>query len=302
MSSHRDRGWSAPIAGLAVALSGWVAHSLNGPVVIATGLTAGALAVWMMPTAMGWLDHINGALATLTGATLGLWSAIELVPLTWDPSLSAIVSAAIVAVAAAQGLVIPAWTADHPHVPSDRQVRWRLSKGYADPAILGYGLYRHASARTPDVATRRGLHEVATWVDQLSDARRDLAREVDAIDPASVAQRIEQSRSHTTDDAFTRDRVAATTAHLRRLLGHRQTLEMESERARALMDYALAFLEEAKAGLAVGRHLPGEAAPARLGEVLERLRHHSREGSVRRQTQREMVALLSSSPDGGPPT
>ena len=65
-------------------------------------------------------------------------------------------------------------------------------------------------------------------------------------------------------------------------------IQTERQRTEALVDYALAFLEEARAGLAIARELPGEASPDRLPEVLGRLRDHATEGDVRRRTNREM--------------
>ena len=62
----------------------------------------------------------------------------------------------------------------------------------------------------------------------------------------------------------------------------------ERARAESLQTYALAYLEEARAGLAVARLLPGEHTPEALGSVLERLREHAADRSSRRNAAREV--------------
>ena len=89
-------------------------------------------------------------------------------------------------------------------------------------------------------------------------------------------------------DSFSRDRHLATAAHLRRLLDHRDKLQLELQRTESLVAYALAFLEEARAGLALAKQLPGEAIPNRLSDVLEHLRGQALAGDARRQTAREV--------------
>ena len=85
--------------------------------------------------------------------------------------------------------------------------------------------------------------------------------------------------------------LQATAEHLKRLLEHRAAIAVERGRTDALVEYALAFLEEARAGLAVARELPGEAIPDRLPEVLGRLRTQARDGDARRRTVRELDRL-----------
>ena len=118
-----------------------------------------------------------------------------------------------------------------------------------------------------------------------------LDREVETIRPAEVQARIERCQSGETADPFTAERQKATISHLERLLEHRAAIVQERERTGAIVDYALAFLEEARAGLAVARELPGEAVPDRLATVLHRLRSQAREGDNRRRTKREIDDL-----------
>jgi hypothetical protein len=72
---------------------------------------------------------------------------------------------------------------------------------------------------------------------------------------------------------------------------HRHLIDIERQRTHALVEYALAFLEEVRAGLAVARELPGEAIPERLSEVLGRLRGQAKAGDARRRTAREMTSI-----------
>ena len=136
------------------------------------------------------------------------------------------------------------------------------------------------------------MAEVATWVFRLQITLQALDNELSHIDPDQVRARIESNRNLGPEvDEFTRERRAATAQHLERLLQHRQAIEIEKSRTDALVDYALAFLEEARAGLAVARELPGETTPERLPEVLRRLRASAQEGDARRRTARELGAI-----------
>ena len=91
-----------------------------------------------------------------------------------------------------------------------------------------------------------------------------------------------------TEDDFTRERQLATARHLQSLLGHAQQIRLEHARSQSMQEYALAYLEEARMGLALARALPSDAAPSRLGEVLDRLRSHAQESETRRKTAREV--------------
>jgi hypothetical protein len=189
-----------------------------------------------------------------------------------------------------QALVPLAIRFDNPALPSKRQVRKALQEAYRPPVFKAFDLYTGCTKQAPDAGTRRGMIEVATWVFRLQVTRQTLEGELNAIDPTDIQERID---SCTTDnsDSFTRDRKQATADHLRRLLEHRKAIATEWRRNLALVDYALAFLEEARAGLAVAREMPGEQFPDRLPEVLHRLRNASEEGDARRRTAREMEKM-----------
>lgn len=289
---HPRRLWAAPLVVALVVAGGLLAEAIRIPAILGAGAVAGIAAAWLVPQVAGWLDHVNGALATAAAAALGLWAATGLLPGGVGTVLGATLTAALTGLVASQGLVPLALRFDAVHLPSRREVKRVLASRYREPVFKAFALYRESVVRqAPDEQTRRGLAEVALWVFRLQTTLQTLDRDLDAIDPADVARRIAACDADDEPDTFTRERRQATADHLRRLLEHRRGLETERTRTGALVDYALAFLEEARAGLALARRLPGESSPDRLPEVLHRLRSHAAEGDARRRTQREMSGL-----------
>lgn len=284
------RFWTLPIVASVVAIAGMSFQALELPAIIGAGAAVGAIAAWLVPEPTDWVDHLHGALAGLTGSSLGLWAATGLLPASLPPFLTFGLTAAVVALVGSQALVPLALRFDHPALPSKRQVRKALQEAYQPPVFKAFDLYTACAKQAPDAGTRRGMIEVATWVFRLQVTRQTLENELNAIDPTEIQERID---SCTTDnsDTFTRERKQATADHLRRLLDHRKAIAVEWRRNLALVDYALAFLEEARAGLTVAREMPGEQFPNRLPEVLHRLRNASEEGDARRRTVREMEKM-----------
>ena len=131
------------------------------------------------------------------------------------------------------------------------------------------------------------------WVYRLQQTLRKLDSALDTVDLSSIDERIQAAESsHDQPDTFTRDRQRATIAHLQQLKAHQKAIELEKTRTTALVEYAMAYLEEARAGLFLGTTYVGEGAPGQLSEVLERLRTYAVEGSARRQTARELTIEL----------
>lgn len=285
--------WAAPIALAAVIGAGLLFDAVRLPAVLGAGAVAGIMAAWLMPQVAGWWDYVNGSLATAAGASIGLWAATQLIPGGTGAVLGAGLTAALVGLVASQGLVPLALRFDSAYLPSRRQVRKRLTRPYRPPVFKAFDLYEDAVAKqSPDVETRSGLCEVSHWVFRLEMTLQTLDGELSAIDPVEVVHRISNAEAGLDGvDEFTRERRQATIEHLKRLLDHRRAIETERTRTDALVDYALAFLEEARAGLALARKLPGESSPDRLPEVLRRLRESAAEGDARRRTAREMQKM-----------
>jgi len=285
--------WASPLVIAAISMVGLFFYIQEWPAVIGAGAAAGAFASWLQPQRTDWLDHVHGALGVLTGSSLGLWAATTLVPTALPAALVGGLTALLVGLVASQGMLPVAYRYDQlPPLPSARQIRKLLRVAYRRPVFKAVELYRGCQTAAPDAETRRGMAEVATWVFRLQQTMQTLDRELESIDPAEIAQRIDACENLGADaDPFTRERRQATARHLNRLLEHRKAIDTERGRTEALVDYALAFLEEARAGLAVARELPGEAVPDRLPEVLDRLRSQAKEGDARRRTAREMSAM-----------
>lgn len=285
--------WAAPFIVAAVGLGGLACVAMGWPAVIGAGAVAGALATWLFPHRTDALDLVHGALGTLAGACIGLWVATMVLPASLPMFVSAALTGGIVTLLAAQGLLPVAIRFDQaPQLPSAREIQKALRISYRPPVFKALDLYQGSQAAAPDRDSRRGLAEVATWVFRLQVTLQALDGELAQIDPEQVRARIDQHRNLPADlDEFTRERRQATAHHLERLLQHRAAIGIERGRTDALVDYALAFLEEARAGLAVARELPGETTPDRLPEVLHRLRSSAQEGDARRRTARELGSM-----------
>ena len=280
--------WTFPLVASLVTAAGMAMSALELSPIIGAGLMAGAIAAWMVPEPTDWLDHLHAALGVVTGSSLGLWAATLMLPATAQPIVGVVLTAALVGLMGSAGLAPIALRFDHPTLPSRRAVRRALEPTFRPEVFQAFDLYRGSSKAAPDAPTRRGLCEVATWVFRLQKARQTLERELGQINPERIQARISATEDEATTDPFTQERLQATAGHLRRLLDHRKVIELEWKRNHALVDYAVAFLEEARAGLAIAREMPGEAIPDRLPEVLERLRSHAVTGDARRRTAREM--------------
>ncbi|MFT4622899.1 MAG: hypothetical protein ACI8PZ_001555 [Myxococcota bacterium] len=282
--------WAAPLVVGAVLAAATPFMWLGLPAVIGAGFAAGAAATLLLPHRIDALDILNGGLATLAGASLGLWAATALIPGALPTVVSAALTAMVVGLVASQGLLPSALRFDRNiPLPSRSQVRRSLKVPYRPPVFRALDLYAQARHRAPERDMRRGLAEVATWVWRLQVTLQSLDEELTSIDVEDISARIDAcavDEDHA--DPFTRDRRAATAEHLKRLLSHRELIATEHSRTGAAVDYAIAYLEEARAGLAVAQKLPGEHAPNRLHEVLDKLRSHVEAGDARRRTAREL--------------
>ncbi len=281
--------WAAPLVFAGVVLGGLAFDFVRLPAVLGAGAVAGAAAAWMLPEHTDSLDYVNGALATAIGASLGLWASLQLLPTGIDGFLSAGLTGATMGLMASTGMLPLAIRFDHPRLPTMREVERTLLPAYRPAVLRAFTLYAQGRKHA-DLESRRGLCEVATWVFRLQTTLQALDKELRQIDPDDVERRIDAANEAAKgEDEFTQERRKATVKHLKRLLQHRETMAKERRRNEALVEYATAFLEEARASLAIAQELPGETVPEKLPEVLDRLRGQAVSGDARRATRRELA-------------
>ncbi len=267
-------------AALAMGLPGWSAAGLVG------GLAAGFLSLgrrqpWRL---------LNTALAGATLLPLGLLAQLHisaLLPAGLALPLTTLVASGLTALL----LVVMAvdWR-PIARIPSPRRIRSTLAPQYQEPCLQAWEHDRVVRGMAPDRETRDGLGEVAAWVYRLSLGLQDQDSELGLLSEEDIGERVEAARKavYATDDAYTRDRRQATLRHLERMEQHRDALALERQRTESLVDYALATLAEARAGLAFSRRGTGGPAPEGIDQVLQRLRAHATAEAARRDTAREL--------------
>lgn len=284
------RAWAFPLVAGGALIGGQVTAAVGLSPLVGAGFTAGLALVWLLGEHKGLADYLQGGFGTSAGSALGLWLAHSVVPDLAGSLWGAVLAASVTAVVASQVLWPLSARRDVLSVPRARHVRRALEKFYQPPVFRALELYSTATLRAPDHEAQHGLAEVTTWVFRLQHTLQTLDRELRTINPSAIRERI--ASCHTEEaDAFTRERRLATAAHLERLLAHRDAMALEIVRTTALVEYSLAFLEEARASLTVAQHLPGDTIPDRLPEVLDRLRTHAAAGDARRRTARELAPL-----------
>jgi hypothetical protein len=275
-----------PIVAMFVVVAALLLSAFGVPMVVA----AGALAGFAVGTG-NFLTRAEAVLAGAGGAGLGLWLTSEL-PAPFDGAIaSAMWTGAIVGLCVAQSLLPGAlrWhRADR--IPSPGRIQATILPMYRSSCMRAWQLDQELTAQAPDRDTRRGLQEVSAWVYRLALTLQTLDGDIARIDPdAARARRAELlATGPAGEDAFIRERRLGTVEHLNRMLEHREALVLERARAASLQDYALAYLEEARAGLAVARVQAGDHAPENLGVVLQKLRAHANERGVQRKTALEL--------------
>lgn len=281
------RAYLLPLVGLVVAGGTWALSRAGIPVALALGALAG-MAVATGPV----LTRVESVLAGAAGAGLAHALAMDV-----TVALPALVGVAVVGAAvglgAAQSLLPGAlrFAARH-RIPSPGTIRATLPERYRAPCQRAWSLDQEIAKRAPDRELRDGLGEVGAWVYRLGLTLAALDDDIGRIDPEAIGARRADIDLDPPSDPFIRERRQGTAQHLDRLLEHRAALARERARAASLQDYALAYLEEARAGLAVAQLQPGEASPEQLGTVLEKLRAHAAESGARRQTRREVGGFL----------
>jgi hypothetical protein len=261
---------------------------LNG-IGVSGAVAAGAAAGLAVGTGST-LARLEAVLTGVAGAGVGMWAADRFGLIGTSPLL-AVGTGGLVAACAAQALLPGAlhWTIPT-RLPSPGRIQATLAAPYRAACMRAWQLDQSFDGTAPDRATRVGLAEVAAWVYRLALTLQTLDADLARIDPIAIRARRDGLLvgDAVANDAFIRERREGTAVHLARMLEHHDALVLERARTESLQDYALAYLEEARAGIAVARVLPGEQTPESLGVVLEKLRAHTAESGARRQTAREI--------------
>jgi hypothetical protein len=274
----------------AVGLSTAAAVALGLPAWSAAGLAGGLAAGWLELGRRRPWRLVNASLAGAALLPRGLLVQQQLAGvlpagLAWP--LTTLMASVITALT----LVVVAvdWRS-LARIPSPRRIRSTLAPRYQEPCLQAWEHDQVVRGMAPDEETRDGLGEVAAWVYRLSMGLQEQDSELGQLSQEDIGQRLAAARAavDATDDAYTRDRRQATLRHLERMEQHRDALALERQRTESLVDYALATLEEARAGLAFSRRGAGGAAPEGIDQVLHRLRAHANAEAARRDTAREL--------------
>lgn len=242
------------------------------------------------------LARVEAVLAGVAGAGLGLWVASALQLPTAGMFTAALWTGTVVGLCVSQALLPGAlrWHQGD-RIPSPGRIQAVLQAEFRASAMRAWQLDQELAAQAPDRDTRRGLSEVAAWVYRLGVTLQTLDGDLARIDPEAVRARRDELLAPAAapggEDAFIHDRRVGTAQHLSRMLEHRDALALERARSASLQDYALAYLEEARAGLAVARVHAGERTPESLGVVLQKLRDHANESGARRRTALEINGI-----------
>ncbi len=282
-----------PLAALVVptgVLAVLAATAMGIPAWSAAGLVGGLAAAWLSLGRHQPWRLVNTALAGATLLPLGLLAQHQLSSLL-PAGLALPVTTLIASGVTALLLVVMAvdWR-PLARIPSPRRIRATLAPQYQPPCLQAWEHDRVVRKMAPDRETRDGLGEVAAWVYRLSIGLQEQDGELTLLSTEDIGERVTVARRavYETDDAYTRDRRQATLRHLERMEQHRDALALERQRTESLVDYALATLAEARAGLAFSRRGTGGPAPEGIDQVLQRLRAHATAEAARRDTVREL--------------
>jgi hypothetical protein len=234
---------------------------------------AGLCASWLSPWTTDLLDAGLAALTSFSSATL-VGAGVASV----TTGGTAVVAAAA-ATSAMLGMVPVALRRDHPEAPSLAELRRRLADPFRGAAVRARTLYLETSPLSPDAATRRQLHEVATWVVALQEDLQNLQTESQRIDLPRLQIRLDRAGS------------ARAVAHAERMLAHHDALLHRTADAEELVEQCLDHLEEARLSFAMGRLHLTQTPSAAPTQLLERVRAHARSDEARMAASLEIAKI-----------
>ena len=276
--------------GLQDSLPGYVGGIGAWQVLAAGGAAGLAVSALGLPT-MDRFQAVVGVLAGVALCGLGWWVSQRLLPS--GPQWAA-AQGGILGLVTGQLLILPGLrTKSTSRIPSPARIRATLEEAYRGPCMDAWTVDQHVERESPDQETRDGLGEVGAWIYKLQWTLQALDQQLAGQDAMALQERIARTYEEAEDcsDSFVRERRVATARHLEQLQSHLEQIDKERRRTEALREYASAFLEEARTGLALARVTPGSHTPDRLDDVLGRLRSYSDEREAHRQTAHEVVSL-----------
>lgn len=262
-------GWvvaGVPLASWAVAVAG-----LPGP--LGAAAMATALAARWAPFPTDRFDPWLGALAGLACTGIAGRLAADL------PGLPGVL---LVGAASGIGLAVAACRHDHPDAPSYFAGSSLHPDSWKD-LRHARTLYQEAARLAPDVPTRRGLREVTGWIATLHRTRHHLDREL-LRQPLPRHDLPEPCTEDPTVHACRR----AQQSHVEAREALRHTVLDERDRTQAAADHALAWLDHARARLALLTVSPRPGVSPDLDEMLDQIRIHERQHEAHRRTSRDM--------------
>ncbi|MFT5686838.1 MAG: hypothetical protein ACI8RZ_007795 [Myxococcota bacterium] len=271
------------------------ALGISGAQVLVAGGIIGAGLAWMNADLDRW-QLVQTTLAGVATVGLGWWASTRLLGGLPTEPLTAGLHGAIFGLLASQSTVVASLRYRiAQRIPTQRKIKATLRPEYQAPCLKAQRLDEELASHAPDEEIRDGLGEVAAWIYKLQWNLQVMDREIEEISDMDLQTRIAQlyTNAEESEDEFIVERRIAAAQHLEKLVSHRQSLTLERDRIAALVEYAAAYQEEARAGLVLARMQPGDYIPARLDDVLGRLRSHSQEQLVARNTAREMSRIAA---------
>jgi hypothetical protein len=269
---------------------------VTGLQVLVAGAIIGAGLAWINADLERW-QLLQTTLAGVASLGLGWWAATRLLGGMPNESVFAALHGAIFGLLASQSTVVASLRYSiAQRIPAPRKIKSSLLAPYHPPCLQAHRLDQELARHAPDREIRDGLGEVAAWIYKLQWNLQVMDQEIAAVSDMDLQQRIVRlyEEAEQTADDFIRERRIAAAQHLERLSSHRQSLLQERCRIEAMVEYAAAYQEEARAGLVLARMKPGDYTPASLDDVLNRLRMHSHEQLVARSTAREVAHIAPS--------
>lgn len=271
LSATPTARWGWVVVGVPTAA--WTLVAVGLPGSLGAAGVATALAARWAPFPTDRFDPWLGALAGMACTGVAMRLAADLPGLAGTLLLGA---------GSGVGLVVAAWRHDHPDAPSYFTGSSLHPDSWKD-LRHARSLYQEAARLAPDVPTRRGLREVTGWIGSLHRTRYRLDREL-----------MRQSLAHApasgpcSEDATVRASRRAQQRHVEAREALRHAVQEERERTQAAADQALAWLDHARARLALITVSPNPGVSPDLDDMLDQIRIHEREHEAHRRTSHDM--------------